>query len=178
MLQLRVRGDQEAMAMKGYSAFPKSPRLQFHNQIVSCLIQGTRCWWCGILPLGRVTVGVFYSLQPTGQFKVWKLPSLFFNINIFCQVVFKEALFTHKIWIILKQNDLVRVDLGVMVKKGYSTFSCNNRCSVLLKAPLLGYFLHPCSIFWDCFVSYFALMEKGMNPPLTTVGAFCDFICY
>ena len=40
-----------AMAMKGYSAFPKaSALLEPHHQIVQCHIQGTR-WKLGFTPL-------------------------------------------------------------------------------------------------------------------------------
>ena len=34
MLPLRVREDLGAMTMKGYSVFPKPPRLKPHHQIV------------------------------------------------------------------------------------------------------------------------------------------------
>ena len=45
MLPLRARVYQGAMAIKGYSAFPKPPSLlESHNQIVYCPIQDTR-WW-------------------------------------------------------------------------------------------------------------------------------------
>ena len=43
MLPLRARVDLEAMARKGYSAFPKAPALlEPHHQIVKCHIQDTR----------------------------------------------------------------------------------------------------------------------------------------
>ena len=43
MLPLRARVDLGAMAMKGFSAFPKPPGLEPHHQIVLCHIQDT--WW-------------------------------------------------------------------------------------------------------------------------------------
>ena len=49
MLPLWARVDQEVMAMKGYSIFPKAPTLlELHDQIVECHIWDTR--W-GILQL-------------------------------------------------------------------------------------------------------------------------------
>ena len=36
MLSLLIRVDQGAMAMKGYSLFPKAPRLEPHHQIIDC----------------------------------------------------------------------------------------------------------------------------------------------
>ena len=60
MLQFQARVDQGAMAMKGFSAFPKAPALlEPHHQIVYCHIQDTH-WW-GVLALYREAVGVFYS---------------------------------------------------------------------------------------------------------------------
>ena len=42
MLPLRAGVDQGAMAMKGYSVFPKAPSLlEPHDQIVYCHIQDT-----------------------------------------------------------------------------------------------------------------------------------------
>ena len=49
VLPLWVRADQEVMAMKQYSAFPKAPALlEPHHYIVYCNIHDT-CW--GVLPL-------------------------------------------------------------------------------------------------------------------------------
>ena len=58
MLPLTVREDLGAMAMKGYSAFPKDPALlEPHHQIV-----------CGmVLLLCREAVGVFYSSSRLGN---------------------------------------------------------------------------------------------------------------
>ena len=42
MLPLRVRVDLGTMAMKRYSKFPKSPRLESHHQIIKCHNQDTR----------------------------------------------------------------------------------------------------------------------------------------
>ena len=39
MQPLRVRGDLEVIAMKGYSTFPKSLRLEARHLIVQCHIQ-------------------------------------------------------------------------------------------------------------------------------------------
>ena len=58
--------DQGAMAMKGYSAFPKAPALlEPHHQIVKYRIQNTR--WA-VLTLCRDIVGVFYRLRRLGKF--------------------------------------------------------------------------------------------------------------
>ena len=46
MLPFRARVDLGAMAMKGYSAFPKAPAsLEPYHQIVYCHIQDTRWGW-------------------------------------------------------------------------------------------------------------------------------------
>ena len=43
VLPFRARVDLGAMAMKGYSAFPKAPAsLELHHQIIYCHIQDTR----------------------------------------------------------------------------------------------------------------------------------------
>ena len=55
---LRAKVDQEAIAMKEYSAFPKAPALlESHHQIVSC---HSKDILCRVLPLGRQAAGVFY----------------------------------------------------------------------------------------------------------------------
>ena len=72
MLPLRARVDLGAMAMKGYSAFPKAPALlEPHHQIVYCHIQDTR--WGVVLPLCREEVGVFYSPSRLGKTLLWNL---------------------------------------------------------------------------------------------------------
>ena len=57
VLPLQGSVDLGAMAMKVYSTFPKSPRLE------PCHIHDTRWvgWWA--LPLGSDAVGIFYSPQ-------------------------------------------------------------------------------------------------------------------
>ena len=65
MLPLQARVDLGAMAMKGYSAFPKAPALlEPYHQIVYCHIQDTP--WGGLTPLWRCSQCI---LQPqlTGQ---------------------------------------------------------------------------------------------------------------
>ena len=63
MLPLRARVDLGAMAIKGYSAFPKAQALlEPHHQIVYCQIQDIR-YGEGVLPLCKETVGVFI-VQP------------------------------------------------------------------------------------------------------------------
>ena len=53
MLPLRARVDLGAMAIKGYSAFPKAPvLLEPHHQIVYCHIYDNR-WGGGLTPLQR-----------------------------------------------------------------------------------------------------------------------------
>ena len=60
MLPLRVKEDLWAMAMKGYSTFPKAlALLEPHHQIVSCHIQDTR-WEGGSYPSAEEQ-SVFYS---------------------------------------------------------------------------------------------------------------------
>ena len=55
-----LRVDLEAMAMKGYSGFPKVPALlEHHHPIFSSHIRNTR--WREVLILCRDAVGVFYS---------------------------------------------------------------------------------------------------------------------
>ena len=62
---ISCRVDLRAMAMKGCSAFPKSPASQEpHHQIVLCHIQDTRY---GVLPLCRGSDGVFYSPTQLGN---------------------------------------------------------------------------------------------------------------
>ena len=59
VLPLRVRMDLGAMAMKGHSAFPKSPTLlEPHHQIGLCRNQDTMGLF---LPLCTDAVGIFYS---------------------------------------------------------------------------------------------------------------------
>ena len=58
-----------AMAMKGYSTFPKSPKLVPSRQIVLCHIQDNRLKL--VLPLCR-SVGVFYTPSRQG----WNRPEL------------------------------------------------------------------------------------------------------
>ena len=66
---LPFRADLGAMAMKGYSAFPKAPAsLEPHHQIVSCHKQDTR--WGGCTPL-QMWAGVFYSPNQLGKPKKW-----------------------------------------------------------------------------------------------------------
>ena len=60
MLPLQAKVDWGAMAMKGYSAFPKAPGLlEPHHQIV----YGTRSGGGGVLPQCIDAVGVFYTLS-------------------------------------------------------------------------------------------------------------------
>ena len=68
--------DLGAMAMKGYSAFPKAPALlKLDYQIVLCHIQGIR--WCvcvgGVLPPCKNAITVFYSPRRLG--KTWSSSS-------------------------------------------------------------------------------------------------------
>ena len=59
MLLLLARGDQEAVVVKGYSAFPKAPAsLEPHHQIVYCYIQDT-CWGWGLTEKQLVYFTVF-----------------------------------------------------------------------------------------------------------------------
>ena len=59
MLPRRARVDLGAMAIKGYSAFPKAPALlEPHHLIAQCHNQETRC---------REAVGVFYSPNRLGN---------------------------------------------------------------------------------------------------------------
>ena len=68
MLLLRTREDLVAIAMKGYSVFPKAPALlEPYSQIVLCHIQNIR-YRVGVSLLWRETVGVFYS--PIRQGKI------------------------------------------------------------------------------------------------------------
>ena len=74
MLPLRARVDLGAMAMKGYSTFPKAPALQdltirFFSVISRTLVVG------GGLPLCRGAVSVFYSPSRLGKI-------LFFSANV------------------------------------------------------------------------------------------------
>ena len=65
VLTLRARVELGVMAMKGYSAFPKTlALLEPHHQIVQCHTQDT-CWWC-LTPLQRCNL-LIQLLQPTGQ---------------------------------------------------------------------------------------------------------------
>ena len=64
VLPLPVRVDLKAIAMKGFSIFPKAPALlELHHQIVYCHIQDMG--W-GVLPLCRGAVGVFYNRSQLG----------------------------------------------------------------------------------------------------------------
>ena len=66
MLPRRARMDLGAMAMKGYSVFPKAPALlEPHHQIAYCHIQDTRCGE-GLTPLQRNSRCILQP-QPTGQ---------------------------------------------------------------------------------------------------------------
>ena len=66
MLPLWDRVDLGAMAIKGYSAFPKAPAsLESHHQIVSYHIQDTH-WGRGLTPLERSSQCILQP-QPTGQ---------------------------------------------------------------------------------------------------------------
>ena len=61
MLTLRAKVNLGAMAMKGFSAFPKNPALlEPHNEIAE-----------GALPLWRDTVGIFNSPNQLGPPIVW-----------------------------------------------------------------------------------------------------------
>ena len=63
MLPLQVRVDMEAMAIKKYSAFPKSAALlEPHVQIVLCHI----VWGGGLTPTQRSNRCIL-QFQPTGQ---------------------------------------------------------------------------------------------------------------
>ena len=75
----RARVDLEAMAIKGYSAFPKAPELlELHHQIVLCHIQDTRCGG-GHIPLQR-SIRCILQPQPTRQSTFWtELSSLVFS---------------------------------------------------------------------------------------------------
>ena len=54
MLPLRARVDLGAMAIKGYSTFPKAPALlEPHHQIVKCHNQDT-CWGGGLTPFAEM----------------------------------------------------------------------------------------------------------------------------
>ena len=67
VLPPRARMDLEAMAIKGYSAFPKAPALlETHHQIVYCHIQDTRWVGWGLTPLQRSSQCILQP-QPTGQ---------------------------------------------------------------------------------------------------------------
>ena len=74
VLPLQVRVDLGVMTMKRYFIFSKTPRLETHNQIVSCHIQDTH--WGKFLPLCRDAVSIFYSPSQVG--------SILFNINHLC----------------------------------------------------------------------------------------------
>ena len=60
VLPLRARVDLGAMAMKGYSAFPKAPAL-LEPSPSDCLVSYPGHSLGGVLPLCREAVGVFYS---------------------------------------------------------------------------------------------------------------------
>ena len=64
VLPFQARVDLGAMAMKGYSAFPKVPAsLEPHHQIVYCHIQETH-WGRGLTPLQRCS---WCTLQPPSR---------------------------------------------------------------------------------------------------------------
>ena len=70
VLTLRVRVDLGAIAMKGYSTFPKFSRLQPRHQIILCHIQDTRV--CGgVLPPIQRCNRCILQPQPTG---LWTQP--------------------------------------------------------------------------------------------------------
>ena len=79
MLPLQARVNLGAMAMKGYSAFPKAPAiLEPRHQIASCHFQDTH--WGGSYPLCKEAVGVFYSPSwLCQQKKNWR----FLSIQVF-----------------------------------------------------------------------------------------------
>ena len=65
MLPLQGRGDLGAIAIKGYSVFPKAPALHVpHHRIILYHIQDI-CW--RVLPLCRDVFGVFYSPSRLGR---------------------------------------------------------------------------------------------------------------
>ena len=57
MLQLRIREDLRAMAVKVHSTFLKAPALLEPNQQILCHFQDIH--WREVLHLGREAVGVF-----------------------------------------------------------------------------------------------------------------------
>ena len=65
MLPRRARVNLGAMAMKGYSAFPKAPPLLEPTTRLFSVISRTLIW--GVLPLCREAVSVFYSLSQLGK---------------------------------------------------------------------------------------------------------------
>ena len=68
VLPLQVRVDQGAIAMKGYSTFPKAPALlQPHHEIVYCNMQDTR--WGSFTLLKRSSWCILQP-QPNGQTNV------------------------------------------------------------------------------------------------------------
>ena len=97
MLPLQARVNLRAMAMEGYSIFPKSPVLQEpHHQ------------WGGGLHLCREAVGVFYSVHPTGQNILLKynVPAGFV-VNFFYQTAKKKDVrhvFLRNSWDILRSS--------------------------------------------------------------------------
>ena len=84
VLPIRARVDQGAIAMKGYSIFPKALGLEHHHLIVSCYNQDTR--YAGVSPLYRDAVGVlhisisnFTQLDDFNYF--YQTLKILFNIN-------------------------------------------------------------------------------------------------
>ena len=70
MLPLRAWVDLVAMAMKGYSVFPKAPALlELHHQIVSCHIQDTR--WRSFTHLRRSSRCIFYRPSRLAYFRLY-----------------------------------------------------------------------------------------------------------
>ena len=67
---LWARVDLVAMAMKEYSSFPKSSRLESDYHIVQCHIKDT-FWWGGVLPLCNDAVGIFYNPNRLGNSQLW-----------------------------------------------------------------------------------------------------------
>ena len=84
MLLLEAWVNLKAMAIKGYSTFPKAPRLEPYCQMVSCHIQNISLV-VGVLPLRRDVVCVFYSPKQSGQYTYMflSISTLFISIRLF-----------------------------------------------------------------------------------------------
>ena len=75
MLPLQARMDQDVMAMKGYSAFPKAPALlKPHHQIVY-VISRTLIWWESYLSAEMQSV---YSTVPAD----WATKGISLRVNV------------------------------------------------------------------------------------------------